>query len=202
MTQEAGGGVCQVATTVFNSVYESGLPINERHNHTLSSSSYPAGRDAAIAYPTLDLIWENSTSSDILLTTSYSSYSVTVDLIGEDPELEVMTETGEWGEGDPYKVKVEVDDTYAPTAVVKMTNGSDGKSINVVRTVKDKDGNLVDQKTFSSVYSPINELYKVGSEVDTAEIQRKNARPDGTSSSSGDPSSPSSSSSSSASSST
>lgn len=178
MTQEAGGGVCQVATTVFNSVYEAGLPIKERHNHTLSSSSYPAGRDAAIAYPTLDLVWENSTSSDILLTTSYSSYSITVDLIGEDPELEVTTDTGEWGEGDPYKVKVEVDETYADNAVVKMTNGSDGKTINVVRTVKDKDGNLVEQQTFSSVYSPVNELYKVGPEVDTAEIQRKYARQD------------------------
>lgn len=181
MTQEAGGGVCQVATTVFNSVYDAGLPVNERHNHTLSSSSYPAGRDAAIAYPTLDLIWENNTSSDILLTTSYNSYSVTVDLIGENPGLEVISDVSDWEEGDPYKVKVEVDETYADNAVVKMTNGSDGKTINVTRTVKDAEGNVVDQKTFSSVYSPINELYKVGPEVDVAEIQRKYARPESTS---------------------
>ena len=199
MTQEAGGGVCQVATTVFNSVYEAGLPVKERHNHTLSSSSYPAGRDAAIAYPTLDLVWENDTDSDILLTTSYDSHSITVDLIGEDPELEVITDTGDWGKGDPYKVKVEVDETYADTAVVKMTNGSDGLTINVTRTVKDKDGNVVDQKTFSSVYSPVNELYKVGPKVDTAEIQRKYARED-TSSTSSDASASSSSSSSSSSS--
>ncbi len=199
MTQEAGGGVCQVATTVFNSVYEAGLPVKERHNHTLSSSSYPAGRDAAIAYPTLDLVWENDTDSDILLTTSYDSHSITVDLIGEDPELEVITDTGDWGKGDPYKVKVEVDETYADTAVVKMTNGSDGLTINVTRTVKDKDGNVVDQKTFSSVYSPVNELYKVGPKVVTAKIQRKYARED-TSSTSSDASASSSSSSSSSSS--
>ncbi len=179
MTQEAGGGICQVATTVFNAVYESGLPIIERHNHSLISTSYPAGRDAAIAYPTLDLVWENDGSSDVLLTTSYTSTSVTVNLIGEDPDLTVTTEVGDWGEGDPYKVKVEVDDTYAPTAVVKMTAGSDGKTIEVTRTVKNAQGDVVSQQVFSSVYSPTNELYKVGSEVDTAEIQRKYARDDG-----------------------
>ncbi len=178
MTEEAGGGVCQIATTVFNSVYESGLPIAERHNHSLSSSNYPDGRDAAIAYPTLDLIWENDTSSDILLQASYDSNSVTVDLIGEDPELEVITDTGEWGEGDKYKVKVEVDDTYADYAVVKMTNGSDGSTINVTRTVKDAQGNQVRQETYSSVYSPVNVVVKVGKEVDVSEIQQRYARPD------------------------
>lgn len=176
MSQEAGGGVCQVATTIFNAVYEAGLPISERHNHTMRSGSYPEGLDAAIAYPTLDLRWENSTSSDILLTTSYNSYSVTANLIGENPHLTVKTERGDWQKGDPYKVKVEVDETYADNAVVKMTNGSDGSSINVTRTVTDESGNQVEQKTFSSVYSPINELIKVGPKVDIAEIQRKYAR--------------------------
>ena len=50
-----GGGICQVATTVFNAVYEAGYPVTERRNHSLYISSYPAGRDAAIAYPDLDL---------------------------------------------------------------------------------------------------------------------------------------------------
>ena len=59
-----------------------------------------------------------------------------------------------------------------------MTNGYDGSKINVVRTVTDESGNQVEQKTFSSVYSPINVVVKVGPKVDIAEIQRKYARPD------------------------
>ena len=50
-TDEIGGGVCQVATTVYNAVYDAGYPIVERHNHTLYIASYPEGRDAAIAFP-------------------------------------------------------------------------------------------------------------------------------------------------------
>lgn len=55
-TKSIGGGVCQVATTIFNAVYDSGLPIISRHNHDLHIASYPEGRDAAISYPYLDFI--------------------------------------------------------------------------------------------------------------------------------------------------
>lgn len=61
-----GGGICQVATTVFNAVYEAGYPVTERRNHSLYISSYPTGRDAASAYPDLDLTWVNDGTSDVL----------------------------------------------------------------------------------------------------------------------------------------
>lgn len=55
-TKSVGGGICQVATTVFNCVYDSGFQIPVRYNHDLYMASYPEGRDAAINYPDLDLI--------------------------------------------------------------------------------------------------------------------------------------------------
>ncbi len=42
-----------------------GLSIEKRYNHTLYIESYPKGRDAAIAYPDLDLVWKNDTTSDV-----------------------------------------------------------------------------------------------------------------------------------------
>ena len=80
-----GGGICQVATTVFNAVYEAGYPIEKRYNHSLYIASYPEGRDAAIAYPDMDLIWSNDTDSDVLLVMSYTNSSVTATLHGVDP---------------------------------------------------------------------------------------------------------------------
>ena len=53
-----------VATTVFNAVYEAGYPIERRNNHSLYIASYPEGRDAAIAYPDIDLVWRNDTESE------------------------------------------------------------------------------------------------------------------------------------------
>ena len=39
-----GGGICQVSTTLFNAVFEAGLKITERHNHTLFIAHYPPGQ--------------------------------------------------------------------------------------------------------------------------------------------------------------
>ena len=65
---EYGGGLCQVATTVFRSALASGLPINERTNHTYRVTYYePAGTDATIYMPKPDLSFTNDTSHYILI---------------------------------------------------------------------------------------------------------------------------------------
>lgn len=178
MVQEAGGGVCQVATTVFNAVYNAGLSIKERHNHTIVSASYPAGKDAAVVYPSLDFIWVNNTPSEILLTTSYTANSITVDLIGVDPGRTVKTDTGQWQEGETFKIKYEIDDTLKPNQSYKKTEGFDGSSITVVRTVTDENGEVVEQNTFYSVYSPMNEIIVVGPESDMEQIKAKYEKDD------------------------
>jgi vancomycin resistance protein YoaR len=44
-----GGGICQVSTTLFNAVFEAGLEITERYNHSMYINHYPPGRDATVA---------------------------------------------------------------------------------------------------------------------------------------------------------
>lgn len=175
MDQGIAGGVCQVATTVFNAVYEAGLNIDERHNHTLYTSSYPAGLDAAIASPSLDLIWSNPLQSDVLLVTSYTDSSVTVTLIGIDPEYEVVTETGEWEDGKEHSTEYEVDENLGAGASYIKTTPTDGSKINVTRIVKDKDGNAFNWDYFSSVYEPVNRVIVYGEGSDLAEIKAKYA---------------------------
>ena len=56
--------------------------MTERRNHSLYISSYPTGRDAAIAYPDLDLTWVNDGTSDVLMRSRYTDSSLTVTLYG------------------------------------------------------------------------------------------------------------------------
>ncbi|MED9986621.1 MAG: VanW family protein, partial [Streptococcus salivarius] len=159
-----GGGVCQVATTVFNAVYEAGYPVTQRRNHSLYIASYPEGRDAAIvdSDPRIDLQWKNDTSSDILLVMSYTDSSVTCTLYGVDPGYQVSTEVGEWQEGDKYSTSYVTDDTLSPGDEVIEQYGADGRSISVVRTVSDADGKVLHQETFSSNYSAKDEIIARG----------------------------------------
>lgn len=153
-----GGGICQVATTVFNSVYLAGYPVEKRYNHTLYIESYPKGRDAAIAYPDLDLVWKNDTSSDVLLMMSYTSTSVTATLWGVDPEYQVSTEYGEWKKGEPYSTTYKTDNTVASGKEYVKTTGVDGSSITIVRTVKDHEGKILHEDSFTSTYAPKNKV--------------------------------------------
>lgn len=57
-----GGGICQVSTTVFRTLYAAGLPIVERHSHSYQVFYYgKPGLDATIYQPSMDLKMRNDT---------------------------------------------------------------------------------------------------------------------------------------------
>ncbi|MDE8703171.1 VanW family protein [Adlercreutzia equolifaciens] len=168
-----GGGICQVATTVFNAVYEAGFPVTERRNHSLYISSYPTGRDAAIAYPDLDLTWENDSSSDVLVRARYTDSTLTVTLYGIDPGYVVTTKTGDWAEGEAYRTKTQVDENEPEGTRYVKTTGADGRSVTVHRTVRDRSGNVRHEEDFTSNYAPIDEVIVVGPNTPTESDQEK-----------------------------
>lgn len=65
---EYGGGLCQIATTIFRAALGTGLPITERRNHSYRVSYYePAGTDATIYSPRPDLKFKNDTNNNIII---------------------------------------------------------------------------------------------------------------------------------------
>lgn len=173
--EEAGGGICQVATTVFNAVYDAGYAVPSRTNHSLYVASYPAGRDAAVSYPDLDFVWRNDTASDVLLRATYTDSSITVTLYGVDPGFIVSSETGDWVEGEKHATKTIVDDTLTPGTSYTKTAGTDGMEITVVRTVKSKDGSVIRKDAFASTYSPVTEVIIKGPDAEDAGADGKDA---------------------------
>lgn len=75
-----GGGVCQVSTTLFRTVFFGGFPIVERHPHAYRVSYYElradgsvnpryAGLDATVFVPVVDFKFTNDTSDWLLMET-------------------------------------------------------------------------------------------------------------------------------------
>lgn len=167
-----GGGICQVATTVFNAVYESGFPVATRHNHSLYIANYPAGRDAAVSWPDLDLVWENDSESAVLVRVTCANSSVTATLYGTSPGYQTGTKVGTWQTGEKHGIKTERDNSLAPDVRSVKTRGTDGSTISVVRTVRNKAGEVLHEDLFVSEYDPVTEVVVTGpdasSERDTA----------------------------------
>ena len=64
---ELGGGVSQSATTTYNAAFFAGLKDVEHAPHGLYINRYPAGREATVFWPTLDLRFKNDTKYGVLI---------------------------------------------------------------------------------------------------------------------------------------
>lgn len=65
--KELGGGVSQSATTTYNAMFFAGLKDIQHQPHTLYIDRYPAGREATVAWPTVDLKFQNNTKYGVLV---------------------------------------------------------------------------------------------------------------------------------------
>ncbi len=77
-----GGGVCQVSSTLYNTVLAGGLEIIERHQHSLPVHYVPAGRDATVAYDDIDLRFKNTSPGLVIIKAGVSGGKVWVQLWG------------------------------------------------------------------------------------------------------------------------
>lgn len=72
-----GGGICQVASTMFNTVLYADLQIVERYQHSQRVSYVPLGRDAAISWGSQDFKFKNTSSYPIKIVTDVSGGKIT-----------------------------------------------------------------------------------------------------------------------------
>jgi vancomycin resistance protein YoaR len=79
-----GGGVSQLATTLYNAVFFGGYEDVEHRPHSIYFSRYPVGREATVVFPKPDVVFRNDTLDPVRIDTSYTSSSVTVRLYGND----------------------------------------------------------------------------------------------------------------------
>ncbi|MEI7452167.1 MAG: VanW family protein [Candidatus Falkowbacteria bacterium] len=172
---EFGGGLCQVATTLFRAALQSGLPITARSNHSYRVSYYePAGTDAAVYLPNPDVKFINDTGNYILIQTR---------TLGNDLYFDF------WGVKDGRKIEVGAPTIYnivkpAPTKLLESTdipvgtkkctehahNGADAWFDYKVTYNPGSDTQAVKQKRFSSHYVPWQEVCLVGVKTLSANV--------------------------------
>ena len=67
VTEELGGGICQVSTTLFNAAVKADMRIDERHNHSLTVHYVDKGKDATVDWGNQDLKFTNTSADDIYI---------------------------------------------------------------------------------------------------------------------------------------
>jgi vancomycin resistance protein YoaR len=152
-----GGGVCQTATTLFNNVFELGLPVVERHNHSFYISHYPLGRDATVAWGGPDFVFRNDMQGGLLIKSSYTDSTLTFTFYGTDEGRRVTSVTGPKRNWTDPKLTYALDPA-APRGSVRMERGARqrGFDVTVYRTVT-KGGKTLRKDSFESHYIPVGD---------------------------------------------
>ena len=92
LTDSVGGGVCQVASTLYNAVLQAELEVTKRSNHGLTVDYVQLSADAAIAESSnMDFCFRNNTQVPVLLSAYVENKTLIVELYGYDTRSAART---------------------------------------------------------------------------------------------------------------
>ncbi len=143
-----GGGICQLATTIYNAALYADLEIVERHPHSRSVFYIPPGRDATIATWRKDLKLRNAHRRPLLLRISMKDQRMTASF---------------WSiEAKPFQVEIHTDSIpLEPASVAAESAGkaglwgqAGGKGFSVITRRCIREGGLVREQIISQDFYP------------------------------------------------
>ena len=158
-----GGGICQLSSTLYNSVLYANLEITSRSNHRFLTSYVTAGRDATVSWGTIDFCFKNTRSYPIKITSEVKNGVVTTSIYGikEEKEYEVVIES-KVTEVIPYSTKYVKDSTLKEDEEEIVQYGANGAKSETYKIVK-YNGIVVSREQISSdIYSPLERIVKKG----------------------------------------
>ena len=124
-----GGGVCQIATTLYNTALQAELEITQRQNHSMIVTYVKPSMDAAIAGTYKDIKITNNYSTPIYVEGYTENKKLTFTIYGKETRpanrtVEYVSETlGTTSPGEPQLI---VDNSLAPGARVRVQSSHTG----------------------------------------------------------------------------
>lgn len=171
-----GGGICQISSTLYNSVLLANLEIVERRNHQFVTSYLPAGRDATVVYGMTDFQFKNTRKYPIRIVASAQNGIATVSIYGLKEENEyTFTFNTKTIASIPFTVKY-VEDSTLPVGTEKIKQkGANGLKTETYIT-KMLNGKVVSTTLLSKdTYDAMNKIVLKGKKGATVNnVQKQN----------------------------
>ena len=163
VTYGIGGGICQVSSTLYNSVLLANLEIVERYNHGFNPGYVPAGRDATVSWGGPDFKFKNSREYPVKIVANVSGGTISIQIFGlksdDEYEVEIQSYITSYIK---YKTIQKNDDSLAKGQTKVIQSGSNGCRSVAYRILK-KNGEVVSKTLLSQdTYNPHNKIVAVG----------------------------------------
>lgn len=158
-----GGGICQVSSTLFNSVLYAGLDIVSRTNHSIPSDYVALGRDATVTDTGVDFVFKNSYKNPVFIKNYYSNGVVKSQIFGaksDNKKIEISTAINSVIS---YSTVQQKDSTLNKGVTRYLERGRTGYTVSTYRIYYDENGKQIKkEKVCSSYYPSKNAVVAVG----------------------------------------
>ncbi len=162
LTQGAGGGVCQMATTLYNAALRAGLEIVERSHHSSPVSYVPVGRDATVFDDQLDLKIKNNLFHPIALECNIENNALKVRVLGNSKDYkQVCIITRDFVKILPNVSTIKNPDLEEGT-VRQSKKGRSGHGVKVYRVITGQDGQEFEELISDDYYQSVNAVIEMG----------------------------------------
>ena len=132
---EVGGGVCQVASTIYYCVLYADLEVVHREPHMYTVSYVPGGMDATVYWGYVDFQFKNNTDFPIRIDASIKNGKCNISLVGTNLYQRYCELTYKKTASKPYS-------TQTVTGVGVNVSGYNGATYEITRTVYNYDGSV------------------------------------------------------------
>jgi len=161
LSTTTGGGVCKIASTLYNVAILCNLPIVERHPHSMPVPYVPYGQDATVNYGAKDIKFLNNLSHPILIWAQGVDNSLYIAFYGQSKPPQV-----EWHHKVlkiQKAVKTYRNNWTMPEGEEKLvSHGMDGALIRSWITITDESGKSEVKDLGSCWYSPMPAVIEKG----------------------------------------
>lgn len=162
VVDDIGGGICQVSSTLYNAVVLADLKTVSRTNHSIPVSYVPMGRDATVAYGSIDYVFENDKSYPVSIKATIEGTMLTVAIVGTS-EMDYTVEFhSSYISSVPFS-ETKIDDETLPEGETKIiTLGSNGSVYESYRVYKRNGAEFNRKFESKSRYLPTTQEVAVG----------------------------------------
>lgn len=157
VTESVGGGVCKIATLLYNAAVLTNLEIIERHHHSMPVAYVSPGQDATVAYGIKDLRFKNNTQDNILIWAGTEGNVAYIAFYGKTAPPKVT-----WHHNILQEIPFQTvyqDDRNLPLGAEKvLVDGINGCLVETQIHIEYPDGRQETKKMGRSWYNPMPEL--------------------------------------------
>lgn len=158
-----GGGICQVSSTLYRAMLDSGMKVVERKAHGLPPSYIGLGLDATVSWDNIDLKLKNDLGYPLLIEAYLKEKKLYISLYSNSKlkNRTYIIKNDVYQKIQP-KTETVMDDSLSPGEVVVVRKGSPGYKVKVTREAYENHQLVSSEVISEDIYRPVAKIVKQG----------------------------------------